>query len=230
MLVKLEERNISFGSSTPQLCFKYTLTDLNDQSAPPVYIYQRFVFNLNWTPEDFKEILVSTNCNCIHEFDFNEAAAVIFSKSKDFFFSQTFQFKKGPSLSLPKEYMIFFPGASAGSKRWPTKAFQTLGSALFSRTKVTILIAGSVADQDLAKEILARAPSPNVFLDYCGKTSLPELIQLLSGARLLVSNDTSAAHMAALLGIPTVSVCNGNKYGRFFPYPNRFENVLSIHD
>jgi hypothetical protein len=60
MLVKLEERNISFGSSTPQLCFKYTLTDLNDQSAPPVYIYQRFVFNLNWTPEDFKEILVST--------------------------------------------------------------------------------------------------------------------------------------------------------------------------
>lgn len=60
MLVKLEERIISFGSSTPQLCFKYTLTDLNDQSAPPVYIYQRFVFNLNWTPEDFKEILVST--------------------------------------------------------------------------------------------------------------------------------------------------------------------------
>ncbi len=60
MLVKLEERIISFGSSTPQLCFKYTLTDLNDQSAPPVFIYQRFVFNLNWTPEDFKEILVST--------------------------------------------------------------------------------------------------------------------------------------------------------------------------
>ncbi len=36
MLVKLEERNVSFGSSTPQLCFKYTLTDLSDQSSPPV--------------------------------------------------------------------------------------------------------------------------------------------------------------------------------------------------
>lgn len=60
MLVKLEERNVSFGSSTPQLCFKYTLTDLSDQSSPPVYIYQRFVFNLNWNPEAFKEIAIST--------------------------------------------------------------------------------------------------------------------------------------------------------------------------
>lgn len=60
MLVMLEEKNISFGTSTPQLCFKYTLTDLDDQSSPPVEIYQRLVFNLNWSPEDFKEVQVST--------------------------------------------------------------------------------------------------------------------------------------------------------------------------
>lgn len=60
MLVMLEEKNISFGSSTPQLCFKYTLTDLDDQSSPPVRIYQRLVFNLSWSPEEFKEVQVST--------------------------------------------------------------------------------------------------------------------------------------------------------------------------
>lgn len=60
MLVKLEERNVSFGSSTPQLCFKYTLNDLADQSEPPVNIYQRFVFNLNWNPDGFQEIPAST--------------------------------------------------------------------------------------------------------------------------------------------------------------------------
>lgn len=61
MLIKLTERDVSFGSSTPQLCFKYTLTDLSDQSSPPLYIYQRFVFNLNWNPEAFKEIQISTS-------------------------------------------------------------------------------------------------------------------------------------------------------------------------
>ena len=60
MLVMLDEKNISFGSSTPQLCFKYILTDLDDQSSPPVEIYQRLVFNLNWSPEEFKEVQVST--------------------------------------------------------------------------------------------------------------------------------------------------------------------------
>lgn len=56
----LEERNVSFGSSTPQLCFKYTLNDLADQSEPPVNLYQRFLFNLNWNPDGFEELAAST--------------------------------------------------------------------------------------------------------------------------------------------------------------------------
>lgn len=48
-------RYISFGSINPQLCFKCTLTDKDDSAALPVVLYQRFVFNLNWSPEDFIE-------------------------------------------------------------------------------------------------------------------------------------------------------------------------------
>jgi len=48
-------RYISFGSSIPQLCFRCTLTDPQDDSLPPVVIHERFVFNLNWSPEDFHE-------------------------------------------------------------------------------------------------------------------------------------------------------------------------------
>lgn len=52
-------RYISFGSENPQLCFKYTLTDRADSNAKPVSIFQRFVFNLSWSPEDFAENQVS---------------------------------------------------------------------------------------------------------------------------------------------------------------------------
>ena len=51
-------RYISFGSDNPQLCFKYTLTDKVDP-ARSMQIHQRFVFNLNWSPEDFSENMVS---------------------------------------------------------------------------------------------------------------------------------------------------------------------------
>ncbi len=48
-------RYISFGSDNPQLCFKYTLTDKSNPEGQPLVLYQKFVFNMNWSPEDFKE-------------------------------------------------------------------------------------------------------------------------------------------------------------------------------
>lgn len=53
-------RYISFGSEDPQLCFKYTLLDGDHQDEKSMVIYQRFVFNLSWSPEDFKENQFST--------------------------------------------------------------------------------------------------------------------------------------------------------------------------
>lgn len=59
LIVNHEHRYISFGSEDPQLCFRYTLVDPNDE-ATPLVLYQRFVFNLSWAPEKFKENEVLT--------------------------------------------------------------------------------------------------------------------------------------------------------------------------
>lgn len=48
-------RYISFGSSDPQLCFRCTLTSPANPAMNPIVIYQRFIFNLSWRPEDFME-------------------------------------------------------------------------------------------------------------------------------------------------------------------------------
>ncbi len=54
IIVNHLHRYISFGSEDPQLCFKYTLVDNNDRSKS-VVVHQRFVFNLNWSPDNFAE-------------------------------------------------------------------------------------------------------------------------------------------------------------------------------
>mgnify|MGYP001766203042 FL=1 len=59
LIVNHEHRYISFGSEDPQLCFRYTLVDPNGE-ATPLVLYQRFVFNLSWAPEKFKENEVLT--------------------------------------------------------------------------------------------------------------------------------------------------------------------------
>ena len=55
IVINHQRRFISFGSDDPQLCFKYTLRERGDPDAVAVPLYQRFVFNLNWSPADFKE-------------------------------------------------------------------------------------------------------------------------------------------------------------------------------
>lgn len=54
IVINHQHKYISFGSGNPQLCFKYAL--FNEESGHLISIYQWFVFNLNWSPEDFQEI------------------------------------------------------------------------------------------------------------------------------------------------------------------------------
>lgn len=54
LIVNHKHKFISFGTENPQLCFRYTLSD--EDSGNTVKLYQRFIFNLSWSPEDFREV------------------------------------------------------------------------------------------------------------------------------------------------------------------------------
>lgn len=54
LLVNHKRRYISFGSQSPQLCFRFNLSD--EQGECRSLLYARFVFNLSWSPDDFREI------------------------------------------------------------------------------------------------------------------------------------------------------------------------------
>ena len=57
IVINHQHRYISFGSENPHLRFVYTLTDENGGNA--LTFYQWFVFNLNWSPENLKEVQAS---------------------------------------------------------------------------------------------------------------------------------------------------------------------------
>ena len=53
LLINHRHRYISFGSDNPQLCLRYRLSGAN--TGRDVVVDQRFVFSLNWSPEDFDD-------------------------------------------------------------------------------------------------------------------------------------------------------------------------------
>jgi len=54
IIVNHKNKYITFGTNTPQLCFKYTLTNASNQ-LKSFTLYHKFVFNLYWKPDRFSE-------------------------------------------------------------------------------------------------------------------------------------------------------------------------------
>jgi ADP-heptose:LPS heptosyltransferase len=127
----------------------------------------------------------------------------------------------GAELAAAGPYIVLFPGASARQKRWPAQHFGELAKGLHQRygAQYQLVIAGSPGDNAYVPA-LTKAAGPGVPLrNRCGQTDLPGLAALLAGARLLISNDTVAAHLAAQAGTPCLVLLMGENYGKFFPYP-----------
>jgi hypothetical protein len=54
LIVNHKHQYISFGTANPQLCFRFILED--EAAAKASTLYARFIFNLNWSPQEFHEI------------------------------------------------------------------------------------------------------------------------------------------------------------------------------
>lgn len=100
---------------------------------------------------------------------------------------------------------ILNPGAAYGpAKRWPVRRFAELARLLEERSPAQILITGGAEDVAIADEIgalLGQTPR-----SLAGKTSLRELMGLISQASVFITNDTGPMHLANALRVPVVAV------------------------
>jgi ADP-heptose:LPS heptosyltransferase len=116
-------------------------------------------------------------------------------------------------------YCIVFIGGSADIRKWSLSNWKKMIAHILSTYTEDIVIAGGPNDKVLADDLIQAFSGNSRISNLAGKTSLYQLIQLISGAKWMISNETSAPHMAAAVNTPVLVICNGNHYGRFIPYP-----------
>lgn len=106
-------------------------------------------------------------------------------------------------LSGAAPFVAMMPGAEFGpAKRWPSAHYATLALRLMERGNAVALL-GSAGDAAAGAAIAALAPG---VVDLCGRTTLADAVDLLSAARLAVSNDSGLLHVAAAVGTPIVGL------------------------
>lgn len=107
-------------------------------------------------------------------------------------------------LDLRVPAIALCPGAEYGpAKRWPAAYFAELARQVAARGFQAWLI-GSRNDADIGRQIAEL--SCGAARNLCGSTSLDEAVELLSGASMVVSNDSGLMHVAAALDRPVVAL------------------------
>jgi lipopolysaccharide heptosyltransferase II len=123
-------------------------------------------------------------------------------------------------------WIILQPGARWNNKRWPAENFAELLRKLAdANPEVNFAILGGQEDQALGETISKAAPKR--CLDLTGKLSLPEMVEWIRLAELMVTNDTGPMHVAAALRTPVVALFGPTEPRRTGPY-GQLDNVLRI--
>ncbi|MBI1922378.1 MAG: glycosyltransferase family 9 protein [Geobacter sp.] len=111
-----------------------------------------------------------------------------------------------------KPFVVIFPGASIREKRWSIEKAQTLAQRIYKSGMPVVLLGGKECKNDVAK--IFRGING---LDLTGKTSLMESAAILTKSALLVSGDSGLLHIAASLGVPTVSLFGSSNMKKWAP-------------
>lgn len=125
---------------------------------------------------------------------------------------------------VENEFIVIVPGAQEKARRWSENNFTELIEHLLKEYHYEILLAGSPSEKIIIKKIIDRINSQRV-LDISGKTTLTQFGKIISKTKLLISNETSAVHFAAAVNTPFICISNGQRFGRFMPYPEEMKII-----
>lgn len=124
----------------------------------------------------------------------------------------------------PREYLAFHPGSAWIGKRWPEENWSALAEACLRRG-LSLVFTGSGEESASLRRIRGALPGAvrGAVHDWSGRTTLLGAAWIHSRARLTVTGDTVAMHLAAACGTPTLALFGPSNPVETGPYgPGHF--------
>jgi ADP-heptose:LPS heptosyltransferase len=106
-----------------------------------------------------------------------------------------------------RKVVAMFVSGTFDHKKWPLDRYATVVNWLNARG-ICVLLVGGEADRIISRQ-MAMTLSDSRVVDVTGQTSLSELAAILRRCTAFVGNDGGPAHLAAINGVPCVTVMSG---------------------
>lgn len=109
-----------------------------------------------------------------------------------------------PGLDAKSTIILLNPNGSAllPLRRWPMENYSTLATRLLRDPSVWIVLTGTASERSDAEIICVATQHPRC-INFAGKTSFSELIDLYNIAHAMISNDSGPPHFASLTAMQT---------------------------
>lgn len=127
---------------------------------------------------------------------------------------------------LPDRYLMFVHNASWVTKLWPLSSWQELVKKVVEQGYSVLLPCGNDAEYQRAQQI-ANASSQAFSLPRLGLNHVAAIMHKASGA---VCSDTGLAHLAAVAGIPTVTIYGATDARLIGAYGKNQYHIISDFD
>jgi ADP-heptose:LPS heptosyltransferase len=118
---------------------------------------------------------------------------------------------------LKGDYYVIIPGAGHEMRQWPLGNFQEIARRIYKRTGLTGILCGGAREVNIGRAFFTGLSVP--IMNMIGRTSLLDLVSIITHATFVVSNDTGAIHIAIAESVPSVCILGGAHPGRYLPYP-----------
>ena len=123
-------------------------------------------------------------------------------------------FQENPEIST-KPIALINPGAGFPTKLWELDRFAKLADRMVAELGLSVLMVWGPGEKEMAEQIAGYMEQKSWIAP---KTSIQESIVLFRHAALMVSCDSGPLHLAAAMGIPTVSIFGPTDPARNGPY------------
>jgi hypothetical protein len=104
--------------------------------------------------------------------------------------------------SVPPSFVIIAAGTNDSVKRWPLDRHIAIAEWLQNDRQLTPVWVGTVSDRATVESASLALPG----ISLIGKTSLEDVLLLVSKAQCVICNDSMAGHMAALTNTQCLSI------------------------
>ncbi|MEO8073414.1 MAG: glycosyltransferase family 9 protein [Acidobacteriota bacterium] len=121
-----------------------------------------------------------------------------------------------------KQTVGLFPGAGHPSRRWKLEYFAELAGRFERLENTRTLVFLGPEEINLRGEIEETFPAETVIVD---KLTIPQLAAAMARLRVLISNDTGAMHVGALVGTPIVLLLDERAPTNYLPLTEKIRVI-----